>query len=278
MIPRDAIIEWQEKAPWSDLAQVEQDLVLTKAIIQISSSFGTSPAFALRGGTAMQKLFFNVPTRYSEDLDLVQIKNEPIGPAIDIIRNSLDPWLGNPKRDRKKDRFSLIYRFNSEIPPIRSMRLKIEVNNGEHFNVFGFQKKRLQCANSWFRGEAEITTYELEELLGTKLRALYQRKKGRDLFDLKMAVEHFPKLDPEKVIKCFQKYIAHEGGNVSRAQFEANLLNKVGQDSFTKDLSPLLTSESEILDFSKASQDIIQIFLALLPGEPWKGHEEHKDN
>ena len=38
--------------------------------------------------------------------------------------------------------------------------------------------------NSWFTGSAELTTYHFEELLGTKLRALYQRKKGRDLYDL----------------------------------------------------------------------------------------------
>ena len=37
--------------------------------------------------------------------------------------------------------------------------------------------------NSWFSGRCELTTYALEELLGTKLRALYQRAKGRDLFD-----------------------------------------------------------------------------------------------
>lgn len=42
--------------------------------------------------------------------------------------------------------------------------------------------------NSWFSGRSELTTYALEELLGTKLRALYQRKKGRDLFDLQKAL------------------------------------------------------------------------------------------
>ncbi|MGH2469017.1 MAG: nucleotidyl transferase AbiEii/AbiGii toxin family protein [Chloroflexota bacterium] len=36
----------------------------------------------------------------------------------------------------------------------------------------------------WFTGSADVPTFALEELLGTKLRALYQRRKGRDLFDL----------------------------------------------------------------------------------------------
>jgi predicted nucleotidyltransferase component of viral defense system len=53
-------------------------------------------------------------------------------------------------------------------------------------------------------------TYELEELLATKLRALYQRGKGRDLFDLVMALEA-AKVDPERILKAFGEYMHHEG-------------------------------------------------------------------
>ena len=38
--------------------------------------------------------------------------------------------------------------------------------------------------SEWFSGSGTIITYRLEELMATKLRALYQRRKGRDLFDL----------------------------------------------------------------------------------------------
>ena len=55
----------------------------------------------------MQKLFFDPPTRYSEDIDLVQVRQEPIGDAIDAIRKLLDPWLGEPRRERKKSRVTL---------------------------------------------------------------------------------------------------------------------------------------------------------------------------
>ncbi len=63
------------------------------------------------------------------------------------------------------------------------MRLKIEINTREHFNVLRLKKIACKVENSWFSGECMLTGYELEELLGTKLRALYQRRKGRDLFD-----------------------------------------------------------------------------------------------
>jgi len=65
----------------------------------------------------------------------------------------------------------------------------IDNNCFEHFNVLGLTKVPFRVENSWFTGEAELTTYHFEELLGTKLRALYQRKKGRDLFDLYIALQ-----------------------------------------------------------------------------------------
>ena len=188
----------------------------------------------------MQKLFFDPPTRYSEDIDLVQVRQEPIGDAIGAIRKLLDPWLGEPRRERKQSRVTLFYRFESEMPPIQRMRLKIEVNTGEHFTVLKPKRHQLRCESDWFSGHAEILTYEIEELLGTKMRALYQRKKGRDLYDLSMALNHFKDLDLAKTIHCFQKYMEHGKTPVSRAQFEANLAGKLKDPAFKGDVQALL--------------------------------------
>jgi predicted nucleotidyltransferase component of viral defense system len=68
--------------------------------------------------------------------------------------------------------------------------VKVEINSREHFAVHGFKRVPFSVSSRWFEGQSEISTYELDELLGTKLRALYQRKKGRDLFDLAAALEH----------------------------------------------------------------------------------------
>ena len=67
MIPQPIITAWRSQAPWTEFSQVEQDLVLTRAVIEIYSDPLLSSMFAFRGGTAMQKLFFASPTRYSED-------------------------------------------------------------------------------------------------------------------------------------------------------------------------------------------------------------------
>jgi len=270
MIPVAHITHWRGKAPWPADAQIEQDLILTKAVIQIYSDPLLTEAFAFRGGTAMQKLFFEEPTRYSEDIDLVQVRAEPIGAAIDALRKHLDPWLGKPSRDTKKDRVTLIYRFDSEIAPIKRMRLKVEVNTGEHFTVLGTKRLPLTCDSEWFRGSADILTYEVEELLGTKMRALYQRKKGRDLYDLAMALKHFSKLDLPKTIKCFEHYMNHGKTPVSRAQFEANFANKLKDPGFIADIQPLLAPHAPTYDAVAEAEAVKSAFLARLQGDPWK--------
>jgi len=258
------LAQWRTKAPWGPDAQIEQDLVLTKALIQLYSDPRLTAAFALRGGTAMQKLYLDPPTRYSEDIDLVQIQPEPIGSAIDAIRQLLDPWLGIPQRDRKESRVTLIYRFESEMPPVQRMRLKIEVNTGEHFTVLGSKRLPLVSENGWFMGQADILTYEIEELLGTKMRALYQRKKGRDLYDLAIALWHFGSLDLNKTIRCFQQYMQHGNTPVSRAQFESNLARKLKDAAFLGDVQPLLASNTPIFNVDAEVARVREALLSLL--------------
>jgi predicted nucleotidyltransferase component of viral defense system len=272
------LAHWRTKTPWGPDAQIEQDLVLTKALIQLYSDQYLAEAFALRGGTAMQKLFFALPTRYSEDIDLVQVRQEPIGTAINAVRKLLDPWLGEPRHERKQSRFTLIYRFESEMPPVQRMRLKIEINTGEHFTVLGQQRCQLRCENGWFSGNANILTYQLEELLGTKMRALFQRRKGRDLYDLAMTLNHFKDLDLAKTIYCFQRYMEHGKTPVTRAQFEANLAGKLKDAAFLGDVQSLLSPDAPPFSVEADGERVRAAFLSLLPGDPWKGHGELRKN
>ena len=97
MIPQAGITAWRAVAPWADDAQVEQDLVLTRAVIELFGEPALAGSIALRGGTSLNKLFIQPAVRYSEDIDLVQTKAAPIGPLLDAIRGKLDPWLGDPR-------------------------------------------------------------------------------------------------------------------------------------------------------------------------------------
>ena len=94
MIPRAHVTAWRTRAPWPSDAQVEQDLVLSRALVEIFRDRVVARSCAFRGGTALHKLFLAAPGRYSEDIDLVQTNQGPIGPVLDAMRAALDPWLG----------------------------------------------------------------------------------------------------------------------------------------------------------------------------------------
>ena len=94
MIPRDYITQWRKWAPWSEDFQVEQDLVISRALVAVYSDSVLAEALAFRGGTALYKLYLTPPARYSEDIDLVQVEPGPAGPLMDRLRSALDPWLG----------------------------------------------------------------------------------------------------------------------------------------------------------------------------------------
>lgn len=264
MIPRAYITEWRASAPWASDAQVEQDLVISRAIVEIFRVPELRDSLAFRGGTALYKLHLQPAVRYSEDIDLVQVVAEPIGPSLDRIRSVLDSWLGEPRRQRSEGRVNLVYRFDSEdLPPLK-LRLKIEINSREHFAELGHSLVPFAVDSRWFRGSADVTSYRIEELLGTKLRALYQRRKGRDLFDLWYAIRTVP-VDLDGLLRCFLRYMSEESNPVTRAEFEENLAHKRQQPDFRADIRPLLRPEID-WDFDKAMDEVLDALIVRLPG------------
>jgi predicted nucleotidyltransferase component of viral defense system len=263
VIPEDFIVEWRAKTRWASDAQVEQDLVLSRAIAEIFGDEALASALALRGGTALHKLHITPARRYSEDVDLVQLRPGPFGPLIDRLRAKLDPWLGEPRREPGR----LVYRFDSEIAPVVRLRLKIETNTREHFTVHGTTKVPFSVESRWWRGAADVTTFRLEELLGTKLRALFQRKKGRDVFDLCAALD--AGVEPAAVVEVFRAYTKAEGLSITRAVFEENLATKRELRAFLDDV-PLLLPPGVEFDAAAAVDRVTEEVISRLPGAPWK--------
>jgi len=250
VIPKADIVAWRRFAPWVNDAQVEQDLIISRALVAIFQSPLLAARLAFRGGTALHKLYFDIPRRYSEDIDLVQIIPAPIGQVIDSLQELLNGFLGAPRRKQTEQSVILTYRMESEGPPVVQIRLKAEINTREHFAVEGYQKQPFGVASRWFKGGCEITTYTLEELLATKLRALYQRRKGRDLFDLWLGVTE-GKADVGRIIHVFKKYMETEGQTVDSMHYEKNLQEKLRHRGFLSDLNPLLPADA-IYDVQEA--------------------------
>lgn len=265
MIPELYINEWHDVVPWSNPLMVEQDLIICRALVSIFGDPFLRENLAFRGGTALHKLFLQPQPRYSEDIDLVQIKPGPIKPIMFRLGEVLE-WLPNRTTQQKKHSNKLLFRVDSEIPPIQQIRLKVEINCFEHFNVMGLQEVPFRVENSWFTGEAMLTTYHLEELVGTKVRALYQRKKGRDLFDLYTALTT-RELDVDKVLECYREYIEFV---VERApsykEFVQNMELKMQDEEFLEDVTPLLRPEIEF-DPREAYPLVYEKLIDRMPGK-----------
>jgi len=269
VIPRAHITAWRTQVPWPSDAQVEQDLIISRALVEMYTRPPIAQSLAFRGGTALHKLHFHPPRRYSEDLDFVQIEAGPIGPTLEAVREALDPWLGDPAWRQSSDSVKLLYRFETTTLPVQRMRVKIEINTREHFTCRELRSVTFSVDTLWLTASAPVTSYEIEELLGTKLRALYQRKKGRDLYDLAAALAVLD-VDAAGIVECFRHYMASEGAAVTRAMFEANLAEKLASPVFRSDVLPRLRA-GDAYDVDVAGALVSDHLVSRLPGAPWRG-------
>ena len=186
------------------------------ALLSAASYYGVSHQVPLRFSVMIdppairdkkgEKYHLKSQPRYSEDIDLVQVKAEPINEAIDHLRDAL-AWLGEPVVKLKKYNNTLVFKVQPMDMNAGEIHLKVEINCKEHFCVFPIVRVLFAVNNSWFEGDCEVLTYELAELTGTKLRVVYQRRKGRDLFDLWKILSMHPELDKGKVIENYERYL-----------------------------------------------------------------------
>lgn len=86
MIVASDILHWRGQVPWLGADEVEQDLVLSRLIIEIANHPLLGDELVFRGGTCFHKLWLDRPWRYSEDLDYVRRTAGGVGEILDAIR------------------------------------------------------------------------------------------------------------------------------------------------------------------------------------------------
>ena len=253
MIAQELLERERKKILWRRWTQVEQDLIISKALVSMYNNPIIRDTLVFRGGTALNKLFLKPPARYSEDLDFVQLKPGNIGNTIGAIRDSMkwfleEAKLKRPRVDIGRYGTKLFYSFPN-IDGSNSI-LKIEINTREHFQVDPIQEIDLSVDSKYFSGNTQVVTYSLEELMGTKLRALYQRRKGRDLFD---AWYIFSRglVDLENVVRIFHEYNKYNEQKITKNNFIQNMEDKKHNVDFRQDISALLPQDTDY-DFDTA--------------------------
>ena len=277
-ITRQDILAHQAVVPWSTQHQVEQDLLLCRAMVALFDDTFLSAQIAMRGGTLLHKVHLAPPSRYSEDIDLVVVGTRPEEHVRLAVRRVLADVLGTPKASvwdtiklalRNTVKPSRVLRMTYSLPSIiepgRMLDIVVEANVTErkpHLSVveipfsFPFRDKPVQT---------RIKGYDIHEMLGTKLRAMFQRKRGRDLFDLYWALTKSQSpIDPSGIIESFQHYMKQEGTKAGRAAFVGILEAHLKDRGFCSDMEPLLRHGISY-DPQSAGSFIKANLLSLLP-------------
>ncbi len=258
MIPRLDLVVWSDVAGWPSIDQVEQDLVLSRLIVEVAQDPYLGEELVFRGGTCLHKLYDTGSGRYSEDLDYVRRSQ---GGIADLTRavTGIGERLGMEVRTRI-GRHPKIYLRAPFESGSGTMRVKIEVNTFERSPARPLVHARHAVSSPWFTGEAEVQTFDLAELVATKIRALFQRSKGRDIFDLWLAITRLG-VTPEDLVACFGPY-RPDGYTGRRA--ELNLREKLRSEAFRDDLRDLVGTWPENYDIDEAGALILDHVLPLV--------------
>jgi predicted nucleotidyltransferase component of viral defense system len=185
------------------------------------------------------------------------------------MHDLLDPWLGDPEYLRSPTAPALRYTIAAEDGS--SIRLKIEVNEVEITALDPAEIMPFKVENPWFSGAANISTFSTEEILSTKIRALLQRDKGRDLVDLSHALDVFSDLNLQRAVDMFVEYTKQKP--IPRWEAEKRMFAKLERPRFLADVLPLLTAE-ERERFDEAGgklafKKVFDGFIARIPGKAW---------
>lgn len=254
MIPENSITAWSAYAPWSTRAQIEQDLLLSRLMIEISNSDYLGKDLIFRGGTCLHKLHLPTPYRYSEDLDYVRENTYGIKDTF----TELDRIASNIGFSTSTE-LNKIPKFFMRTTATDGSNIKIKIEINAHERTFAHPRIRMKhtITSNWFTGSAEILTFQIEEMIATKIRALYQRRKGRDLFDLWLALNVL-NLDPSEIISSFACY----NPGFTAKQSIANLREKLQKEDFRKDLSLMLINWPDDYQIDQAAEELIEKILS----------------
>jgi predicted nucleotidyltransferase component of viral defense system len=242
VITQAYLTEWGVGAPWPTAAQIEQDLILSRLIVEIADHPLLSRELRLRGGTCLHKLHLPTAYRYSEDLDYVRTGDDPqLGPIFSALREIAIDRVGLREHRRRfpseDSDMGCIWFDADATSEAGRIRVKIEINVAETEPFLDPITLSYAVQSRWWSGAARVPTFEPSELLATKLRALYQRRKGRDLFDLWVALDALD-IDDQAVVDGLGHYM--RDAVYSYPELQRNLEQKVGDRVFLEDLEQLV--------------------------------------
>ena len=283
MISAQELAAWRPFAPWSSDLMVEQDYLLTQAVAAIYEDKFLKGHVAMRGGTVLHKGHLAPASRYSEDIDLVLVTERPPAHIKKALARVLAPLLGSPTESvltdiqlavrnlvAKSKIIRTTYTYDPHSTEATFSHLKVEVNVNENRSLYPLVPVELTVPDAMTTRQVSVVSYDLDEMLGTKIRALLQREDGRDLFDLwwawKMSNTNTAvKVDPSRVGAAFRFYMNQEGSHFSAATVQQELERRMKSRKFLGDMDGYLPAGHSYSP-QQACEDFFRMFLPHIEG------------
>jgi predicted nucleotidyltransferase component of viral defense system len=246
---------WADEQGISDLLFAELDYRLVKSLEAFYRDDFLSKRLCMKGGTAINKLYLGETSRLSVDLDFNQIgpKEEVLKERRDVrerivalLKKQDDSYVIHSERRYEQTRIKA--RYKTVAGPIRSF--KIEISHVERFPIVSPVRKQVKTPD----GLADVITYTLEELTATKLRALLERFKGRDIYDLYFISQLKP--DPAVTRKMFLYYFYRSRKVFNPKVHYKNLTKRYESGNYTDDVSAFIKPTVKF-DLTKAAKNVI---------------------
>ena len=244
-----------------------------------------SDQVAMRGGTVLHKVHLAPAARYSEDIDLVQVGGRPNDQIEKALKRVIEPILGRPRssvaanitlavrnRVMPSSILRLEYHYRPTTAPGMEALIKIEVNYTERQPFYSTLELPYAPSIPGMAESLMLRSYDIDEMLGTKMRALLQRDQGRDLFDLWWAWtvsaqgNALHQVDPNRVVAAFNDYMARENTVVRGREYRGKLAKKLARKKFRSDTDGMLRAGLPPYDVAAAATVVREVFLSrLLP-------------
>jgi predicted nucleotidyltransferase component of viral defense system len=132
------------------------------------------------------------------------------------------------------------------------------MNTRERASALPIQSRDFLVNSKWWSGQARVQTYHPAELIATKLRALYQRSKGRDLFDIWVTMTEL-ELEPDEILAAFATYRPER---YSSSLAISNLDEKLKTQTFRIDLKSIASEAPLGYDIDKAAEFVKETLLS----------------
>ncbi|MDR0847952.1 MAG: nucleotidyl transferase AbiEii/AbiGii toxin family protein [Propionibacteriaceae bacterium] len=257
MIPPQDVTIWGIAHPWPEQAQIEQDLLLSRAICLIAAHPSLGEELVFRGGTAFHKLHLPNPYRYSEDLDYVRSTASNVGPLLSALRQIGD-GVGFKTNSQVGAHPKVLWRTTTDEGA--PLRIKIEMNTHERSPAMPLVRVPFRVDSHWWSGNTQVLSFQTPELVATKTRALYQRSKGRDLFDMWLALTQLD-IAPAAILNAFAPY---RPAGLTSALAVANLRTKTADPQFRDDTTRLAVRLPDDYDIDIAAELVVDQVLSRL--------------